>query len=90
MLWRVLSVFFVFLVFLLFVSIPFLQRGHIPILNSSNTESFQAKRQNIWADLSDHEAKNVVDFLYLSPDLNLTKPTEVTRSVCYLNAGCSY
>src|ERR1700743_171892 len=37
-----------------------------------------APRKNIWADLSEEEAKELVEFLYLDSSLNLTKAANAT------------
>jgi len=50
----------------------------------SETCAFQAPKQNVWADLSQSEADELVKFLFASSELNLTELSKATRLVAIL------
>ena len=69
--WTAVSTFLVFLFFLIFVSIPFINRDTIPTPPGINLASFRSPRENVWADLSEHETDALVKFLLSREELNL-------------------
>lgn len=47
----------------------------------SEISAFEAPKQNVWADLSQSEADELVEFLFADPELNLTDVAKATRLV---------
>jgi primary-amine oxidase len=47
---------------------------------------FRAPKQNVWADLSQSEADELMKFLFASPELNLTDISKATRFVFVLTS----
>lgn len=72
--WFTISALVVFTVILLFNAIPFLERtSPLALSIPSKADTFHAPRQNIWVELSEHEADDVIKFLSSRADLNLTR-----------------
>ena len=71
----------VFLLLLLFTVSPFLRHLSPPKLLPTYHEatSFRAPKQNVWAELSNSEAEDVLTFLFLRPELNLTDASKANR-----------
>jgi hypothetical protein len=76
--WAVISAVLVFFSFLLFISLPFLNHD-MPPTPGLSTVSFHAPKENVWADLSEHETEQLVRFLFSRQELNLTDSKRATR-----------
>jgi hypothetical protein len=79
--WLHVSALIAFIFFALVGFHPFINRFKTASLppTVSNTESFQASKRNVWADLSKNEALDLKSYLFSKKELNLTKASEATR-----------
>jgi hypothetical protein len=66
--------------FVLFAALPFIQHNIAiaTVRTNSESKSFRAPKQNIWADLSENEVDDVLKFLFSKSDLNLTDAANAT------------
>ncbi|TVY13111.1 Membrane primary amine oxidase [Lachnellula arida] len=82
--WIAISASAVFLWFAFLASAPFLRHidSYLDFLASTREipeiTPFQAPYKNVWADLSQQEADDVLEFLFDSPELNLTEASNAT------------
>ena len=76
--WVIVSAVLAFFSFLLFVSTPFINRDTIPPTPALSTASFRAPKENVWADLTEHETDELVKFLFTRERLNLTDSKRAT------------
>jgi hypothetical protein len=85
--WIAISASVVFLWFVFLASAPFLRHvdSYLEFLAStrevSKTSPFHAPYKNVWADLSQKEADELLRFLFESSELNLTDASKATRLV---------
>jgi primary-amine oxidase len=80
--WLTASACVAFLFFAFFASVPLGQTVKLVLFRSPqifDTNQIQASRQNIWADLSENETDEVLNFLYSKSGLNLTETSQATQ-----------
>jgi len=72
-----------FVLFVFAAILPFISRVQITVLppNVPNAGSFHSRKQNVWADLSGDEARELTKFLFSKPELNLTESSKATEFV---------
>jgi len=76
--WVIVSTGLVLLSFLFFISLPFFNDDIPPPTQQISKASFRAPKQNVWADLSEHETDELVKFLFSHAELNLTDSRRAT------------
>ena len=76
--WVIASTGLVLLSFLFFISLPFFRGDTQPPSLHISKASFRAPKQNVWADLSEHETGELVKFLFSRAELNLTDSRRAT------------
>jgi len=76
--WVIVSTGLVLISFLFFISLPFFNDDIPPPTQQISKASFRAPKQNVWADLSEHETDELVKFLFSRAELNLTDSRRAT------------
>src|SRR5271170_492606 len=76
--WVIVSTGLVLLSFLFVISLPFFNDDIPPPTQQISKASFRAPKQNVWADLSEHETDELVKFLFSRAELNLTDSRRAT------------
>ena len=76
--WVVVSTGLVLLSLLFFISLPFFNDDTQPPAPQISKASFHAPKENVWADLSEHETDTLVKFLFSRAELNLTDSRKAT------------
>jgi hypothetical protein len=76
--WVIVSTSLVLLSFLFFISLPSFNGNTPPPTPQISKAAFRAPKQNVWADLSEHETNELVKFLFSRAELNLTDSKRAT------------